>query len=154
MFALHSCIPLQKTGEGFAEHYPALAELVPLSELFPGPFFFFFSPKTYYILPINSKGICFEEGLANQSFTPAQSWTGVNNTWQKRPKYKDINCATCWFCVSAFSVWCKWCILSNSCVLCIVEATEWGTGCIYCANINRGRSSVLQILWLRANWQQ
>lgn len=41
MFALHSCIPLQKTGEGFAEHYPALAELVPLSELFPGPFFFF-----------------------------------------------------------------------------------------------------------------
>lgn len=152
MFALCSCTPLQKTGEGFEEHHLDLAELVPLPELFPGPFF---SPQTYCILPIISKGICFEEDLADQSFTPAQSWTRANNTWQeKRPKYKETNCATCSFCLSVFSVCYEWCIVSNSCVLCIAETTKWGTACIFCANFNRGRFSILQTLWLRASWQQ
>lgn len=100
MFAGHSCTPLQKTGEGFAEHHLALAELVPLFELFPVPLF----SQTHYILPIISKGTCFEE-----SFTPAQSWTRVNHTWQEKgSKYKETNCATCWFCLSVFSVWCEW----------------------------------------------
>lgn len=58
MFAVHSCVPLQNTGEGFAEHHLPLAELVPLSlNYFQG---LFLPPQTYYILPIISKGTCFE----------------------------------------------------------------------------------------------
>lgn len=87
-------------------------------------FFFFYTNLLHFTNYL--KRNMFEESLADQSFTPAQSWTRVNNICQdKGPKYKEAKCVTCWFCLSVFSVCYEWCILSNSCALCIVETTAY-----------------------------